>query len=53
MKNLFLAVFIYLWGIQLFSQGNDEEFNAYIKNDPRIEKTILPIGDGITICRKL
>ena len=29
------------------------EFNAHIKNDPRIEKTILPIGDGITICRKL
>jgi len=29
------------------------EFNAYIKKDPRIEKTILPIGDGITICKKL
>jgi predicted O-methyltransferase YrrM len=29
------------------------EFNTYIKNDKRIEKTILPIGDGITICRKL
>jgi len=29
------------------------EFNTYIKNDKRIEKTILSIGDGITICRKL
>ena len=29
------------------------EFNAHIKNDIRIEKTILPIGDGITICKKL
>ena len=28
------------------------DFNSYIKNDDRIEKTILPIGDGITICRK-
>jgi len=28
-------------------------FNTYIKNDERIEKTILPIGDGVTICRKL
>ena len=29
------------------------EFNTHIKKDLRIEKTILPIGDGITICRKL
>ena len=29
------------------------EFNAHIKKDHRIEKTILPIGDGITICKKL
>ena len=28
------------------------DFNTYIKNDERIEKTILPIGDGVTICRK-
>ena len=29
------------------------DFNTHIKNDHRIEKTILPIGDGVTICRKL
>ena len=29
------------------------DFNTYIKNDQRIEKTILPIGDGVTICRKI
>ena len=29
------------------------DFNTHIKNDHRIEKTILPIGDGLTICRKL
>ena len=29
------------------------EFNAHIKKDHRIEKTILPLGDGITICKKL
>ena len=29
------------------------KFNIYIKNDKRIEKIILPIGDGLTICRKL
>ncbi len=29
------------------------EFNSFIKKDDRIEKTILPLGDGITICRKI
>ena len=29
------------------------KFNIYIKNDKKTEKTILPIGDGLTICRKL
>ena len=29
------------------------DFNTHIKNDEKIEKTILPIGDGVTICRKL
>ena len=29
------------------------EFNSFIKDDSRVEKTILPIGDGLTICRKL
>ena len=29
------------------------EFNSFIKKDDRIEKTILPLGDGITICRKV
>jgi predicted O-methyltransferase YrrM len=29
------------------------EFNSLIKNDDRVEKTILPLGDGITVCRKI
>jgi len=29
------------------------KFNNYIKNDKKIEKIILPLGDGLTICRKL
>ena len=29
------------------------KFNIYIKNDKKTEKTILPLGDGLTICRKL
>ena len=30
-----------------------KEFNSHIKNDQRIEKIILPIGDGVTVCRKI
>ena len=29
------------------------EFNTHVKNDNRVEQMILPIGDGLTICRKL
>ena len=29
------------------------EFNKYIKDDNRVEKFILPLGDGLTICRKI
>ena len=29
------------------------DFNNFLKNDVRVEKTILPLGDGITICRRI
>ena len=29
------------------------EFNSYINKDERIENLIIPIGDGLTVCRKL
>ena len=29
------------------------DFNNFVRNDDRVEKTILPLGDGITICRKI
>ena len=29
------------------------EFNSYVKNDKRIEKFIIPLGDGLMVCRKL
>ncbi|MFZ9995769.1 MAG: O-methyltransferase [Pelagibacteraceae bacterium] len=29
------------------------EFNQYIANDKRVEKVIIPLGDGMTVCRKL
>ena len=30
-----------------------KEFNEYVKNDQRVETLLLPIRDGLTICRKI
>jgi caffeoyl-CoA O-methyltransferase len=32
---------------------NIRNFNNYVHNDLRTEQVIMPIGDGLTICRKL
>ena len=32
---------------------NIKEFNNHISKDERIEKLIVPLGDGMTVCRKL
>ena len=32
---------------------NMRNFNIYVHNDSRTEQIIIPIGDGLTICRKL
>jgi len=49
-----------LWHGEVFKKNvTDEqtnvmrEFNKYIKDDSRVEKVILPLGDGLTICRKI
>jgi len=32
---------------------NIRDFNAYVANDKRVEQIILPLGDGMTVCRVL
>ena len=32
---------------------NIREFNAHIENDKRVEQIIVPLGDGMTVCRVL
>ena len=32
---------------------NIREFNAYVSNDKRVEQIIVPLGDGMTVCRVL
>ena len=29
------------------------EFNSYINSDKRTENLIIPLGDGLNVCRKL
>ena len=59
-KNGFILVDNVLWkGEVADPKKNDKltnvirEFNSFIRKDDRIEKTILPLGDGVTICRKI
>ena len=32
---------------------NIREFNVYVENDKRVEQIIVPLGDGMTVCRIL
>jgi len=32
---------------------NIRDFNAYVANDNRVEQIIVPLGDGMTVCRVL
>ena len=32
---------------------NIREFNSYVANDERVEQIIIPIGDGMSVCRKI
>ena len=49
-----------LWHGEVVDKNNDDkftlnikDFNNYITKDKRVEKLIVPLGDGMTICRKI
>ena len=49
-----------LWHGEVIDKNNQDkltiiirEFNSYVNNDKRTENLIIPLGDGLTICRKL
>ena len=59
-KNRFILIDNVLWHGDVSDPNKNDrltsiirEFNSFIKKDDRIEKTILPLGDGVTICRKI
>ena len=49
-----------LWRGEVADRNNNDnltkisrDFNNYVKNDKKTEQVIIPLGDGLTICRKL
>ena len=49
-----------LWYGEVVNENNNDkftknikEFNNHISKDTRVEKLIIPLGDGMTVCRKL
>tara|TARA_B110001452_G_scaffold256697_1_gene250264 strand:+ start:397 stop:1053 length:657 start_codon:yes stop_codon:yes gene_type:complete len=59
-KNGMIIVDNVLWHGEVAEENNKDkftniirEFNLHVKNDNRVEQIILPIGDGLTVCRKL
>ena len=59
-KNDLIIVDNVLWHGEVVNKNSKDklnstikEFNKYINNDKRIENLIVPLGDGLTICRKL
>ena len=59
-KNGLIIIDNVLWYGEVVKKNNTDkftkkikEFNSHISKDSRIEKLIVPLGDGMTVCRKL
>ena len=59
-KNGLIIVDNVLWHGEVADTNNQEklttiirEFNSYINKDKRTENLIIPVGDGLAVCRKL
>ena len=49
-----------LWHGEVVDEKNDDkftinirEFNKFVSEDKRVEQIIIPLGDGMTVCRVL
>ena len=59
-KNGLIIVDNVLWHGEVVDENNLDKytvsirkFNEYVSNDKRVEQIIIPLGDGMTICRVL
>ena len=59
-KNGLIIIDNVLWHGEVADVNNTEkltniirDFNKHVKNDKKTEQVIIPLGDGLTVCRKL
>ena len=59
-KNGLIIVDNVLWHGEVVDENNLDKytvnirkFNEYVSNDKRVEQVIIPLGDGMTVCRVL
>ena len=59
-KNGLIIIDNVLWYGQIVDENSDDkitltikDFNNFVSKDKRVEKIIVPLGDGMTVCRKL
>ena len=59
-KNGLIIIDNVLWHGEVADENNNDkltniirDFNKYVKNDKKTEQIIIPLGDGLTVCRKL
>ena len=59
-KNGLIIIDNVLWHGEVVDEDNNDkftinirEFNKYVSNDKRVEQIIVPLGDGMTVCRVL
>ena len=59
-KNALIIIDNVLWHGEVADKDNVDkftlnirEFNAHVAQDKRVEQIIVPLGDGMTVCRKI
>ena len=59
-KNGLIIIDNVLWHGEVADKNNNEkytniirDFNEHVKRDEKTEQVIIPLGDGLTVCRKL
>ena len=59
-KNGLIIIDNVLWHGEVADENNNDkftniirDFNKYVQNDKKTEQVIIPLGDGLNICRKL
>ena len=59
-KNGLIVIDYVLWHGEVVDDNKQDkltvsirEFNSYVNKDKRVENLIIPVGDGLSVCRKL